>query len=108
MDTNQYWQLSIFGIPNLQFETLTLQKESSFITIPLKRSERLLPEMVCCYRKKMIEICEKPDMDEVVHQTVATNVVVELCRYRLENNEGYSQEEIENFINQKLMPELKP
>lgn len=47
-------------------------------------------------------------MDEVVHQTVATNVVVELCRYRLENNEGYSQEEIENFINQKLMPELKP
>ena len=72
-------------------------------------TDLLLPELIGSYRNKMVELGEKsPEMDDGVRHIVAMNVVVELCRYKLKNDGTYSNEEIEDFINHKLMPEFKP
>ena len=123
---------NIISVTNLGFNNLVGQSPNSTllsqmrrrpntictdsISSPIAPSPRVrrdmdlfLPELIGSYQKKMVELREKsPEMDDGVRHIVAMNVAVELCRYKLENDGTYSNEEIENFINHKLMPEFKP
>ena len=74
----------------------------------VKPSENdLLREYMDCYKRKLLEFEENtPDISEENRRLIALNVVIDKCKDKLRDL-GYSEEKVNQFINQSLMPEIR-